>query len=71
MKQIKKIISIFVCVLLLFVVFILPNYIYTDVYAEENTENMGTAEFETLETQILNSERWCNAPAAAFGLTPD
>lgn len=30
-----------------------------NIFAEENVDKTDDTSFETLETQILNSERWC------------
>ena len=56
----NKIISIIVCILtMLNALFVVKDILNANVYAEENIEE--TTEFETLEKQILNSERWCNS----------
>ena len=70
MKQVKKIISTLVCVLMIFTIILNgPKNMSTMVYAEESTEE--TIEFETLEKQILNSERWCNASSDEINVALD
>ena len=71
MNSIIKAITILLCLTMFASNLIYKNGEINQIYAEENVELAETIEFETLETQILNSERWCNARAAAFGLTPD
>ena len=48
-------------VLMMSIVFTITNYLHINIHAEENIEETEITEFETLEKQILNSERWCSA----------
>ena len=62
MRPIIKAITILLCVVMFASDLIWKDKTINQIYAEENVELAEKIEFETLETQILNSERWCNAP---------
>ena len=59
--------SFIVCITLIFSVVYVINNMY--VYAEENINE--TTEFETLEKQILDSERWCSTENGALDVSLD
>ena len=57
MKRIQKLTIMLICLSI-----ILTNTsILINIFAEENLDETDDTSFETLETQILNSERWCGA----------
>ncbi|MBO5715461.1 MAG: hypothetical protein J6S23_03595 [Clostridia bacterium] len=61
MKEVKRILTITICFLLVVNSILFPNMLKLDTFAEENADETEVIDFETLERQILNSERWCNA----------
>ena len=66
-KNLKMYLSFIVCITLIFSVVSVINNMY--VYAEENINE--TTEFETLEKQILDSERWCSTENGALDVSLD
>ena len=64
MKNNIKVISIMICISMTLSMFLISRYM---IYAEENIEE--TTEYETLEKQILKSERWCNALDDKIGVS--
>lgn len=57
MRKIKSLLIMLICLSMILTNTSLP----IKIFAEENIDETDAMSFETLETQILNSERWCGA----------
>ena len=55
MKRIQKLTIMLICLSMILINTSIP----INIFAEENVDKTDDTSFETLETQILNSERWC------------